>query len=424
MSWQIVAIETPFKRIVPAATQNRLEVGPGLLSEPRLPPGALLMGADYRALGVARSLGRKGIPVWVVKQGGHLVATVSHYVSNIVDWPEASERARVVWLADLSDKYRLKSWLLVPTDDSSVALAARHHQLLTQHYKLAVPPWNDVEWACDKRLLHQLALRHGVPTPWTASPVNRQELATLDCPFPVIVKPAVRAQPSSLGIPKAWLAQNRQSLLAQYDQATRMVPAENLIVQEVVPGGGEAQFSYAALCREGCSLASIVARRTRQFPSDLGQFSTFVETVDEPGVMEPAKRLIAAAKFTGLVEVEFKKDPRDGQFKVLDVNPRIWGWHTLSRAAGVDFPFLLWLLANGEPIPELRGCAGKRWMHMSADLRVAWEDILRGRLSLGTYLRSFRGHMESAIFAWDDPLPGLLDLPLFAWEAGRQKFRV
>jgi len=188
----------------------------------------------------------------------------------------------------------------------------------------------------------------------------------------------------------------------------------------MVPGGGEAQFSYAALCKDGRSLASVVARRTRQFPRDFGQFSTYVETIDAPEIVEPAERLLAAVHFTGLAEVEFKRDPRDGQFNVLDINPRVWGWHTLSRRAGVDFPYLLWLLTRGEPVPRLRGRPGERWVHLSADLGMAIEEILGGRLSLLEYLRSIRGPLESAIFSWDDPLPGLLDLPLFAYATGKR----
>jgi predicted ATP-grasp superfamily ATP-dependent carboligase len=212
-------------------------------------------------------------------------------------------------------------------------------------------------------------------------------------------------------------------LLARYDQASALLPPENLMVQEIVPGGGEAQFSYAALCRDGYSIASVVARRIRQYPRDFGQLSTFVETVDEPQVAEAAARLLAASRFTGLVEVEFKRDPRNGQYKVLDINPRVWGWHTLSRRAGVDFPYLLWLLVNGEPNPEVRGRAGERWMHMSADLPVAIQEMLSGQLSLRAYVGSLLAPLESAIFAWDDPAPGLLDLPLVAGTLGRRFLR-
>jgi predicted ATP-grasp superfamily ATP-dependent carboligase len=153
---------------------------------------------------------------------------------------------------------------------------------------------------------------------------------------------------------------------------------------------------------------------------DYGRFSTYVETVDEPQVVEAAVRLLAKIKFTGIVEVEFKKDLRDGQYKLLDVNPRVWGWHTLGQRAGVDFPHLLWLLVKGEPLPEVRGRPGERWMRFCADLPMAISEIFKGRLSVWAYLESFRVPVESAIFAWDDPLPGLLELPSLAALFGKR----
>jgi D-aspartate ligase len=59
-------------------------------------------------------------------------------------------------------------------------------------------------------------------------------------------------------------------------------------------------------------------------------------------------------------------------------------------------------------------------MHTTADVRVAVQDILQGRLSFRSYLRSFQRPRESAIFAWDDPAPGFLDLPLLAYALGKR----
>jgi D-aspartate ligase len=383
--------------------------------------GALLMGADYRALGIARSLGRRRIPVWVMKQGGHLVAATSRYIHRrIPPWPDGDDAPKIDFLLDLSVKNGLKGWLLIPTDDYAVNLASVYHDLLSKQYRVTVPTWEKLQWACDKRQLHKLAQKLGIDQPWTRCIPTKEELAGLDCPFPVILKPAVRLKPTSLAIPKAWRADNRYELLARLEEASRLIPPENLILQEMIPGGGETQFSYAALCKDGFPLASIAARRLRQYPKDFGQFSTFVETVDEPQVVAASERLLAGSRFTGLAEVEFKKDPRDGRFKVLDVNPRVWGWHTLSVRAGVDFSYLLWLLTKGEPVPILQARAGERWIHGSADLRVAMGEIFNGGFSLASYLRSVRGPKESAIFAWDDPLPGLLDLPLFAYSLGKR----
>jgi D-aspartate ligase len=382
--------------------------------------GALVMGTDYRGLGVVRSLGRRGIPVWVIKQGGHLVAASSRYVLRGVSWPDEDEDRQIDFLLNLAARHDLQGWMLFPTDDYAVALISRHYDVLAAQYHVTVPPWEDLRWACDKRLLYLRADELELHQPWSAAPRTLEELAALDCPYPVVLKPAVRLRPNSLAIPKAWRADDRGALLARYREACAVVAPENLMVQEMVPGGGESQFSYAALCRDGCPLASMVVRRVRQYPMDFGQFSTYVETVDEPQLVEPAVRLLRSLRFTGLVEVEFKRDLRDRQYKVLDVNPRVWGWHTLSKRCGIDFPFFLWLLFNGKPVPEVHGHAGERWIHMSGDLAAVVREILRGRLPLPTYLRSLAGPRESAIFAWDDPLPGLLDLPLFACTHGNR----
>lgn len=376
--------------------------------------GAIVTGGDYRGLGIVRSLGRRGIPVWVLREEGHFLGAASRYASRSLRWPSLDSFGQVDFLTNLAIREGLKGWALFPTTDELVMLVARHHKCLAAHYRLTIPSWDAVQWVCNKRLLHVLAHDLGVSQPWSFFPRNREELASLQCCFPVILKPVLRLKFNRFTKDKAWPALDRQSLLARYDEACALVGPEMVMVQEFVPGWGEAQFSYAALFREGRPTASVVARRVRQFPMDFGRFSTYVETIDEPRVVEAAVRLLAGINFTGLAEVEFKKDPRDGQYKLLDVNPRVWGWHTLGQRAGVDFPHLLWRFINGETLTEIRGRTGERWMRFSADLPMAIHEILKGRLSLWGYLRSLRVPVESAIFAWDDPLPGLLELPSLA----------
>lgn len=382
--------------------------------------GALVTGADYRGLGIVRSLGRHGIPVWVLKQGEHFLGAASRYACRSLRWPLGDESRQVEFLANLAVREGLRGWALFPTTDELVMLIARHHKTLAEYYRLTTPPWDTLQWVCDKRLLHQLARILGVNQPWAFFPRNRSELASLQCEFPVILKPVLRRWCNRFTNEKAWYIGDRTSLLAGYDEACALVGPEIVMVQEFLPGWGEAQFSYAALCKDGRQIASIVARRTRQFPMDFGRLSTYVETVDDPGVVEPAVRLLESVSFTGIVEVEFKKDSRDGEYKVLDVNPRAWGWHTLAQRAGVDFPHLLWRLARGESVDEVRGETGKSWMRFTADLPMAIHEIMNGRLSVWDYLRSLRIPAESAIFAWDDPLPGLLELPSLASLLGKR----
>ncbi len=198
-------------------------------------------------------------------------------------------------------------------------------------------------------------------------------------PFPAVVKPAIKERANALTTAKAWRVDDRAELDRRYARGVRgSSTPSSLMVQELIPGGGESQFSYAALCRDGEPLALAHGRRTRQYPADFGRASTFVETVDCPEVVEPSLRLLREIGYTGLIEIEYKRDPRDGVLKLLDMNPRLWGWHTLCARAGVDFPWLLWLLVSGERLPARRPRAGVGWLrftHRHADRRCT--ELLR-----------------------------------------------
>jgi predicted ATP-grasp superfamily ATP-dependent carboligase len=374
--------------------------------------GAIVIGGDYRALGTVRSLGRRGIQVWVMRDE-HAVAASSRYARRVFPWPALDEGGQRDYLLDLCDRHGLDGWAVIPSGDEAAAMLAKHHAALSERYLLMVPSWETMRWAYDKRLTHRLSTECAVDQPWTHSPTSRAELATLDCPFPCIIKPAHKEPAlNRLTVDKAWRVENRAELLARYDEACELVSPEIILIQELIPGGGEAQYSYAALCDAGRPIASITARRLRQHPIDFGRASSFVESVDAPEVEALSRKLLMAIGYSGLIEVEYKFDARDGCYKVLDLNPRIWGWHTLGTRAGVDFSYLQWKLLRGEPVAEVRARAGVRWVRMTTDILAAASLVRCGALGPGAYLRSLLPPIEGAIFAVDDPRPGLLDVPL------------
>ncbi len=288
---------------------------------------------------------------------------------------------------------------------------ARHEQVLSKHFRLTTPPWKILRWAYDKRLTYSLAADLGIDHPWTRLPRSREEVAALDCAFPAILKPAVKDRINPFTLAKAWRVEDRRQLLERYDQACELVDPHSIMVQELIPGGGEAQFSFASLCADGRVLAWTVARRTRQYPVHFGAGSTLVETVDNPAIEQPARRLLAAISYSGLVELEFKVDPRTGQAKLLDINARTWLWHMVARRAGVDFPYLTWQLTYGIEIPETRTQPGVRFVRGITDFPAALTEIWQGRLSLRAYLRSLAPPLECAVFAFDDLLSAVVDVP-------------
>lgn len=384
-------------------------------------PGALVIGSDYRALGVVRSLGRRGITVWVIT-ATHVLAAMSRYARRRLPWPEAGEAVHVGHLLDLATRYHLEGWAVFPTGDEAVALVARHAGELSRHYLLTTWAWNSMQVAYDKRLTYRAGAESGFDYPWTYYPKDRDDVASAEYSYPVIIKPAEKSKSNAFTYSKAWKVWSRDELLARYDEATALADPETIMRQDAIPGGGEIQFSYAALSRDGVPVASITARRTRQYPLDFGQSSSYVESVDLSEVEATSRLLLSALRFDGLVEVEYKRDPQTSRYTPLDVNPRVWGWHTLGpKKAGVNCPFLQWRLVHGEEVPWPRGVAGVRWVRMVTDLPAVLAAARRCQPSTRDYLRSLRGPIESAITAPDDPLPGLLEVPLvsyFAWKRG------
>ena len=371
--------------------------------------GAVVTGASYRALAVVRSLGRRGVPIRVVRSDEHSVAAASRYAGPRLRWPaNGGDGSRVRYLLQLADDEDLHGWVLIPTHDEEAALVARNHDALAQCYRLTTPPWENLCAAYDKRRTYRLGARLRLAQPWTIFPKSAADLAQAEGHFPVVLKPAYKEHANRLTIDKAWRADDGAALRRRYEEACTLVNPEILMVQELIPGDGAAQLSYAALCTNGKVLASLTARRTRQFPMDFGRASSYVETIDDPSLAMGAQRLLAAMGISGLVEVEFKRHEQTGENLLLDVNPRAWGWQSLCGRAGVDFPYLLWCHASGKEVPRPRAAPGVRWVRMSTDVLAVAGELRAGRLSPRAYLRSVRRPVEFAVFARDDPLPSLV----------------
>jgi predicted ATP-grasp superfamily ATP-dependent carboligase len=167
-------------------------------------------------------------------------------------------------------------------------------------------------------------------------------------------------------------------------------------------------------------VADMTVLRRRQHPSDFGRSSTYVETVDLPLLAEPSARFLKAIEFYGLVELEYKHDQRDGEWKLLDVNARTWGYHTLGAAAGVDFPYLLYRDQLGLSVPRLSARPGVRWIRVVTDMPNAVRDMAAGDVKVRDYLRTLRGVDTEAVFSWRDPLPGLYELALLPYLAAKR----
>jgi predicted ATP-grasp superfamily ATP-dependent carboligase len=318
----------------------------------------------------------------------------------------------VSFLLNIGKNHHLEQWVLFPMQDEVVQLVACNTQQLAQIYTLVTQEWDIARWANDKRRTYQMAEETGVPYPRTYYPANEEELATIETPFPSIIKPAISVRLQYSTHLKALPAQSPQELLLQYRRARGYIDAEEVMVQEIIPGDGKTQYSIAAYCEDGRILTSMTARRTRQYPIDYGLGSSFVEATPVPALLEPAEKLLSYMRVSGMIEVEFKFDERDQQYKLLDINLRPWGWHTLCIACGLDFPYIQYCDVLGQEQKSIAVAPryDYHWVRMLTDLPAGLQEIRAGITTPRRYLRSLAGKTVFSVLDWRDPLPAAGDL--------------
>jgi D-aspartate ligase len=385
--------------------------------------GAVVLGGDYQGLGIVRSLGARGIPVCVVDDELS-ISRYSRYCAKFLKVAHLRDgRVAVDRLMELAPRLGLEGWVLYPTREELVAAISRYRQELSETFRVPTPEWECVKWAWDKRNTYQLARELDIPIPVTHYPENINQLAELDAfEGPFAVKPAIKEHFFYATKAKAWRANSHAELRTLYSKAARFAGAGEIMVQELIPGGGSQQFSYCAFFRNGEALGKMVVRRRRQHPLEFGRASTYVETIDEPILEELSERFLREIDYYGLVEVEYKLDPRDGQYKLLDVNARTWGYHSLGARAGVDFSYMLYADQMGLDVQQCRGEPGTAWMRMTTDIPAAAISLLRGESAWKDYLRSIRNCNVDGVFSVSDPAPGIAEILLIPYLAIKRGF--
>jgi len=384
--------------------------------------GGIVIGGDYQGLGIVRSLGRRGIPVYVIDDEKS-IARYSRYTAMSKLVPSLLKAEDTVQaLLDVGRTQGLRGWVLFPTRDEQVAALSQYRKELSEFFRIPTPCWETVKWLWDKRNTYALAEKLGIPAPRTWYARSVEDLDQVGDRFPVAIKPAIKEHFIYATKHKAWRADDPAQLRELFERALQYLPAEEIMIQDLIPGDGGCQVSYCSFFKQGESIAHITACRRRQHPLEFGRSSTYVETVELPILEEYSRRFLRAIDYYGLVEVEYKRDARDGQYRLLDVNGRTWGYHTIGRCAGIDFPRLLFADQMQEPVEPCTGKAGVRWVRLLTDLPTGVIGILKGQIEGSAYLRSLRHCDEEAVFSLTDPLPGIMEVALLPYLSVKRGF--
>jgi predicted ATP-grasp superfamily ATP-dependent carboligase len=255
-----------------------------------------------------------------------------------------------------------------------------------------------------------LAMSKGVPTPQTLFPQCLEDVTEYAKrgPFPVMLKGIYGNRLQLRTQRKMAIIQNASELVAAYKEMEDP-ECPNLMLQEFIPGGDDQVFIFNGYFnRQSECLAGFTGYKIRQFPIHVGCAS-----LGECRWIEPVARatidFMRAVGYQGILDIGYRFDARDGQYKVLDINPRVGqafrlfvdtNDHDVVRSMYLDF--------TGQPQPVVARRDGRRWFIEDYDLISSYHYHAEGSLDFVSWLRSFRGVEESAWFSWLDPYPAVL----------------
>jgi D-aspartate ligase len=369
--------------------------------------GVIVLGDHVQALGIIRSLGKYGIPVYIIHDKSLCIGRFSRYCRKFILAPSMDNESDFTsFLVNCAKKFNLNGHILMPTNDSGVKILSRDKDILERYFKVPTPHWDITKFALNKKLTYSLAADNGIPVPKTMYPRNVDELEKLQINYPVILKGIEGFNFYQKTRVKAYRANSLAELKKKWIDLSNLINISEIMIQEEIPGGTDLVYSFCSLFKNGDLLGVWTGRKIREHPMGLGT-ATFAESIYVPEIIALGSKLLGAMNYYGISEIEFKKDPRDGIFKLIEMNARTWLWVSLAARAGVNFPYLLYNDMMGAGITSIKSFKeGIKWMHIYTDLGIMIKEILGGNIMIKDYVTSLTsGKKEFAVFSISDPLP-------------------
>ncbi|MFB7168364.1 ATP-grasp domain-containing protein [Streptomyces sp. NPDC056242] len=340
-------------------------------------PGLIVKFGDYPlhhgGVGAIRSLGRLGVPMYAITEDRYTPAASSRYLRRAFPWRTtgAEEPERLV-AGMLRVARRIgRPTVLIPTDEEAAVLIAEHQQELADGGKFLFPR---VERDLPRRLaskqgLHELCVEHGVTSPAAAFPESYADIEEFaaSARFPVVAKNREaftrRKQPAVNGTTRIATPEGLIELARDWGEPP------GVILQEYLPREqAEDWIVHAYFDADSTPLALFTGVKVRSWPPHAGMTAN-AYVVDNPELADLAARFIKQIGFTGVIDLDLRFDRRDGQYKLLDFNPRMGAQFRLFESeSGIDVVRAMHLDLTGRAVPEGEQRAGHRYVVENIDL--------------------------------------------------------
>lgn len=351
---------------------------------------AVVLHMGEGGLGVTRALGALGVNVYGIDYRSDSVAFGSKFCQRQLVFadPITEPDKCLDQFVRLAKTIPGKA-VLMPTADAYVAFVSQYAAQLKDYYLFNIPAPEVLGSLVDKTEQYALAEKLGIPVPKTFTPTDMDSLEAMQesLPYPVFIKGVNSARWNAEFHNKGFVANNPDEVRQYF----RMTAEKNIpvLLQEIVLGPNKNHYKVCAYYSANKDLKAIFStQKTRQFPSDFG-VGCYMTAEHNPELIDLGRKFFEGIGYTGVGSIEFKKDDKDGLYKLMELNPRFWQQNYQATQAGINFPYINYLDCIGEQVePAFDFKDNVRYLDVAADILSFIGNRKRGDITFSQWAKS------------------------------------
>lgn len=375
---------------------------------------------------VVRSLRKRKIKTTTMVQDYWTPAMFSRWKPEKAYAPASTDNPKG-FIKSLIKLVKTKKYCTIfPTCDPSLIPISENREKLTQYVNLTLPSHKSLMKTIDKTETLKLAKKIGVPTPKTFYIKTKSDIKDIapKIQYPVVIKPKRSWEfKNKAYFSHPFYANSASELVSTYAKVEKSFP--QAMIQEYIPGYN---LQVGLIFDQGKPMAACAIKEHRTFPIT-GGLSVLRETIKlNPRILEYACSLLKSLNWHGIAEVEFRVDSRDFNPKLMEINARFWGSMNAAIKSGIDFPYMLYLLAKGEKInPIFSYKTGIKYRMLPEDIKN-FQHTLKNNSNLAqvqpinklkailNFLKIYEPNLNYDGLTIYDPLPFFMTNAFFTFE--------
>jgi len=387
----------------------------------------VVLGGGLTGLGVVRTLAGHGIDTFLIVDRSD-AATFSRYCKKSFIIPELRFNRNVLkrFLIDLGRNLGRRI-IVYPTSDLDALNLSELKEELHDDYHFVVGDREPIEILVNKSKFYKMLELNGIDYPITyfAEDIKDAHRIGSEITYPTFIRPSITQLFNRIfgERNKGFIAYSSKELIDYYKLATKY--GIEVMIQEIIPGPPSNSYQLEGYYNEDNRPTVLFARqRLRIWPLDFGNTTLCISIPVSKLARE--KRIIneflKKIGYCGLMSAEFKKDPRDGTLKFLEVNARAW-WHFwLSARCGADIIFSSYLDAIGENTEYIEEYeTGVKSIYFLNDLVASANMFLNGDLGFTDWISSLHGATDFALLRRNDLSPFIMGFAMQGFSLLRRK---